>query len=284
MTDGPNAAQVEYWNEQAGPKWVAMQAAIDTQLAPLGHRTMDRAGITPGIHILDVGCGCGSATLELARRVGAGGTVVGVDVSRPMLTRARQVAIDAGIDHVRFAQADAQTHAFVETFDLVFSRFGVMFFADPVAAFGNLRSALRPGGRVAFICWRSLQDNPWMLVPITAALQHLPPPPILDPNAPGPFAFADADRVRRILTEAGFRDIAMEDVDEMLTVGGSTELDSAVEFVLQMGPTARALQDTDPTVRKDVAVSVRKALAPHLTATGVRLASAARIVTAQPLA
>src|SRR5262249_38336345 len=149
--------------------------------------------------VLDVGCGCGDSTVDLARRVAPDGTVVGMDISAVMLERARQTAREQGVN-ARFEHADAQTHAFAPaSFDVLFSRFGVMFFADPTAAFANLRSALRPGGKLAFVCWQSLAENPWMLVPLGAAFQIIPPPPMPAPDAPGPFAFADQSRVRSIL-------------------------------------------------------------------------------------
>jgi hypothetical protein len=156
-----------------------------------------------------------------------------------------------------------------------------MFFADPAVAFANLRTALRPGGRLAFVCWQGIEDNPWMLVPMVAALQHLPPPPILDPGAPGPFAFADPARVEGILTTAGFGDVTLDALHETLTVGGTGNLDAAVAFVLQLGPTSRALQDADPALRAVVATAVHDALAPYHTDGGVRMTSGAWLVTAR---
>ncbi len=173
---GPNAEQIQYWNEQRGRAWVAQQELIEAQLAPLGRHAMDRAAIAAGERVLDVGCGCGQTTLELARRVGPRGSVLGADISSVMLGRARELAGAAGATNVRFEEADAQTHAFPPAgFDVLFSRFGVMFFADPRAAFANLRTALRPGARVAFVCWQALPLNPWMAVPLAAALQHFQP-------------------------------------------------------------------------------------------------------------
>jgi SAM-dependent methyltransferase len=279
---GPNAEQIEYWNETAGPKWVDFRDLIDDQIAPLGVRAMERAGIAPGDRVLDVGCGCGQSTLELGRRVGPQGSVLGVDISTVMLARARELARAAGLSHVRFENVDAQTERFpADSLDLVYSRFGVMFFSDPPAAFGNLRAGLRPDGRLAFVCWQGLSENPWMLVPVMAAAQHvaLPPPPA--PDAPGPFAFADAERVRGILTIAGFADVAFEGVNETLTIGGGRDLDEAVEFLLQMGPTGRLLRDADPGLRPRVAAAVREALLPYRTENGIRMASASWIVTAR---
>ena len=279
--EGPNAEQITYWNQQAGPTWVAVQSVIDEQIRPLGRLAMERAALTPGTAVLDVGCGCGDSTIEIARRV-APGDVLGVDISAPMLTRAAQQAKAAGVA-ARFELADAQTHAFAPArFDVLFSRFGVMFFADPTAAFANLRRALRPSGRLAFVCWQSMMDNPWMTVPMAAALQHLPPPPIPAPGAPGPFAFADPDHVRRILTGAGFAAVALDPVRMTLTVGGGRSLEETTDFLLRMGPTARALREADdPELTPLVAGAVREALVPYQTADGVRMESASWIVTAR---
>jgi SAM-dependent methyltransferase len=206
---GPNAEQIKYWNEIAGPKWVALHDIVDALIAPFGRRTMDRAAIGAGQRILEVGCGCGQATVEIARRVAPTGAVTGIDVSTAMLQRARANARDAGVTHVHFENADAQTHAFVaDSFDVLYSRFGVMFFANPDAAFANLRTALKPGGRLAFVCWQAVQDNPCMFVPLTAAGQHITLPAPLAPDAPGPFAFADAERVRGILSRAPRSDLS----------------------------------------------------------------------------
>ncbi len=279
---GPNAEQFQYWNEAGGEKWVALHRLIDAQIAPLGRATMDRAGIAAGERVLDVACGCGETTLEIAQRVGPAGTVLGVDISAVMLDRARQIARESGVQQVRFEQADAQTHALpAQAFDVLFSRFGVMFFADPDAAFRNLRSALRPGGRLAFVCWQSLPENPWMFVPIMALAQHiqLPPPPA--PDAPGPFSFADAQRVRGILSRAGFADVALEELRTTLNVGGGGDLDQAVDFLLQTGPAARVLREAGAQVSSQVTGAIREALVPYVTPNGVQMGGAAWIVTAR---
>jgi SAM-dependent methyltransferase len=279
---GPNAEQIQYWNELAGQKWVALQPLLDTQLSPLGQRVMERAGVASGERVLDVGCGCGNSTLDLARRVGPAGTVTGIDISTVMLERARQAAREAGVTQVRFENADAQTHCFSPgSFDVLFSRFGVMFFIDPAAAFANLRDALRPGGRVGFVCWQGLQRNPWMHVPLRAALPHIPPPPLPAPDAPGPFAFADADRVRDILSGAGFTALNIEALNEPLSVGGGQNLDETANFLVHIGPLGRLLRDAEDDVRARVAESVRDAIAPFATPEGVRMPSAAWLVTGQ---
>jgi len=276
-----NAEQVQYWTETAGPKWVRYEALLDRQLGPLGLAAMEHARIAPGERVLDVGCGCGDSAVTLGRRVGPSGSVLGVDISPVMLERARQRAAD--LTHVRFAHADAQTHAFERgTFDVLFSRFGVMFFADPTAAFANLRTALRPGGRLGFVCWQSLPQNAWIAVPLMAAAQHitLPAPPA--PGVPGPFSLADAGRIRAILDGAGFADVSCASDERSLVVGGGGSLDDAVDFLLEgIGPTSAALREAGPAARPKVAAAVREALRPHATAEGVRLPAAAWIVTAR---
>ena len=280
-TSGPNAQQIEYWN-QTGTKWVTLQDLIDPQIRPLGLRAMDAGKTAPGMRVLDVGCGCGDTTRELARRVGSSGQVTGIDISTPMLERARELTRQAGLANATFRNADAQTHRFEPaSVDLIFSRFGVMFFAQPDAAFANLLTALRPGGHLAFVCWQQVTENPWMFVPMMAALQHIPPPQMAGPDAPGPFAFADTDKVRGILTRAGFSEIGFESLRQDVVVGGGNGLDETVDFILQMGPTAPAIRDADQALRQTIAGSVRQALEPYLTADGVRMGAAAWIVTAK---
>jgi SAM-dependent methyltransferase len=279
---GPNIQQIQYWNELAGPKWVALYRFIDAQVTPLGLSAMARGSIRIGERVLDIGCGCGSTTVELARRVGPTGAVTGVDISSVMLDRARLAAREAELDQVRYVNADAQIFSFAPgSVDLVFSRFGVMFFAQPEEAFRNLFKALCSGGRLAFVCWRALPDNPWMTVPLGAALQHLPPPPLPAPEAPGPFAFADAERVRRILATAGFVDIQIEALNETLTIGGGVDLAQTVDYLMQMGPLGAALRESAPELRSQVAASVREALLPYQTPGGVRMSSGAWLVTAR---
>jgi len=278
-----NAEQTRYWNEAAGPKWVSFQKIIDAQIGPLGHRAMDRAGIAPGERVVDVGCGCGDTTITLGGRVGPQGLVVGIDISAPMLARAVEAARAAGVANVRFENADAQTHRFPPAaFDVVYSRFGVMFFVDPVAAFTNLRAALRPGGRLAFVCWQALRKNPWLLLPLQAAAQHLTLPPPSAPDAPGPFSFADPERVREILSRAGFDRIVFDELRAALTVGGGGTVDQAVRFLTEgVGPVSSVLREADPALRPRVAAAVHAAIAPFHTPEGVRMDSAAWLVTAR---
>lgn len=276
-----NRAQIEYWNETSGPRWVTLADRVEPQIAPLGLAAMDALDFAAGERVLDVGCGCGQTTLQLGERVGPGGDVLGVDISGPMLVEARRRARAADVSHIGFQQADAQVHPFEpSSVDVVFSRFGIMFFEDPVAAFANLHGALRPGGQIGFVCWQELARNPWMMRPMAAvaALIELPPRP--DPHAPGPFAFADAERVRGLLEEAGFESVAVESLEREVLVGGGGSLDTTVQFLLQMGPAGAALREAGEDVRSRAADAVTEAIAPFATPDGVRMPAAAWRITA----
>jgi SAM-dependent methyltransferase len=281
--DGPNAQQIEYWNEVSGKRWVEIGDVIDAQIAPLGETAMDRARIEYGEHVLDIGCGCGQTTLELAARVGERGSVLGLDISGPMLARARDRATEAKVTNARFQQADAQTHEFGGSdMDLVFSRFGVMFFASPVEAFTNFFSALRPGGRLTFVCWQRLDRNPWMHLPMIAAARHLPPDgPPPEPNAPGPFAFADQERVEAILGDSGFQNIQHESLERDLLVGGGRSLDETVEFLAQLGPAGAMLREASADLKSRVMNEIHGAIKPFNDKGGVRMPSATWIVSAE---
>jgi len=277
---GPNAQQIEYWNEQAGPKWISENARLDAMLAPLGLAALERAQPRSGERVLDIGCGVGQTSLQLAARVGPTGSVLGVDISAPMLARARERAAAEKLPNLRFEIADAQTAALTPgSVDLVFSRFGVMFFADPEAAFTNIGRALRPGGRLTFVCWQALGLNPWMRDMVAAIAKHvqLPAPPA--PDAPGPFAFADAARVRGILERAGFRNVKHEPVTGELSLGGT--LDEALSFAIEIGPAGTALRDAPESQRPPAIAAVRDALSAYATPGGVRMGYATWIVSAE---
>ena len=278
-----NADQIEYWNSQAGTNWTKRQEEMDTQLQNIGALAMDALDLAEGEHVLDVGCGCGQTTLAIGRIVGPGGSATGWDLSRQMLARGRERAQEAGFAHVTFVEADAQTaDPGRNRFDALYSRFGVMFFNEPEVAFANLLSSLRPGGRLGFVCWQPLGENPWMTVPIGAVAQHveLPAPP--PPGAPGPFAFADPDRVRTILEGAGFESVGIEGWKGELAPGGG-RLDTAVDLMFDIGPVARILKESNagPEVRPRVAEAIRQALVPFDGPDGVRMPAATWIVTAR---
>jgi SAM-dependent methyltransferase len=229
----------------------------------------------PGENILDIGCGGGATTLELARLVAPNGKVVGIDVSAAVLAFARRAA--QGCERVRFIQADAQAFPFEPaSFDAAFSRFGVMFFADPIATFINIRRSLRPNGRLAFVCWRALEENPLDILPLRAASPHLPPQPAHDPDAPGPFAFANPDRLRGILERAGFGNIEITAFDERV---GSGNLEAMLAVCSRVGALGKILRE-NPELRTVALPAVRSALAAHDGPDGVRLNAATWIVTA----
>jgi len=269
-----NAGQIAYWNGSTGDRSVALQDRLDAVFAGITATLIGRAALLPGEHVLDVGCGCGETVLRLAAKVGPAGAVLGVDVSKPMLDlAARRVAAAgmgtaaleaAGMANVELVLADASAHRFEDgRFDLVFSRLGVMFFDDPVGAFANIRTSVKPGGRLAFFCWRAMTDNPWFRVPYAAAQPHLQPQPQppADPDAPGTFAFADPDRVRTILSNAGFSSIDIQRHDPPMRLGGPNQARLAAEFATEVGPVSRALAASEPAAR----VAARAAIVAELT-------------------
>ena len=272
-----NAAQVAYWNETAGRTWADFQDPIDRQIRPLGLAAMQRLAPAPGEQVVDVGCGCGDTSLELARRVGPEGGVLGLDISAPMLEVARGRAEAAGAHNLTFREADAQTAALPGGRDAVFSRFGVMFFADPEAAFANLRRSLRPGGRLAFVCWRPLPENLWIHLPAEAAAGLVPPAPPPEPGTPGPFAFADPDRVRRILAEAGFTGIEISPHDEAI---GGLDLEGTVGMSVWRGPLGAILRER-PDLAPVLHDRVRTAVSPWLRGDAVYMPSATWLVSAR---
>ena len=276
-----NAAQIECWNDLAGPNWVSFNAQLDGQISAIGKIAMDRAALKAGQSVLDIGCGCGDSTLELARRVGPEGSVRGIDISAPMLVLAeRRAALEPALK-LEFKRLDAQTADFsAGAFAHAFSRFGVMFFDRPVAAFANLRKALKADGRLTFICWRRLEENPWMAIPLGVAYDFVAPPEAMPPGAPGPFALADGDRTKQILDAAGYRDVALEALNEPLYLSGPSTAAAVTAHATRMGPVARVLADSDEDTSRRVEAALVETLAPYHDGTGVRMDSACWICSA----
>ena len=275
-----NSAQAEYWNASAGQRWTDHQEHQDQVLRPASDRLIAVAAPKPGDRVIDVGCGCGATTIDFAARVTPGGEVLGLDISEPMLARARERAPQNL--PIRFERADATVYEPFEPrgADLVASRFGVMFFADPARSFANLRRGLKPGGRLAFACWREPRQNPWLILPLREAGKHAPPLPETNPEDPGPFAFASEARVRRILSGAGFADIVLKPHDLELDIAAGRGLDTAVRAAMTIGPTSRILDGQSEAVRAAATADIRKALAAQARGDSVPLGAAIWMVTA----
>jgi SAM-dependent methyltransferase len=258
----PNRDQAALWNDASGPIWVDMQGVLDTVLAPFESMLVDRACPGTGGAVLDVGCGAGATTLAMARRLGPAGCCLGVDISAPLVAAAEARRRAEGLASAAFIEADAQTHAFdAEGFDAVISRFGVMFFDDPPAAFANIRRAARRGGWLTFVAWRSPAENPFMIAAARAAAPFLPSLRPPDPDAPGQFAFAKADRVRRILDGAGWHEIDISPVDTPCCLSE----ENLVAYVTKLGPVGLALRDADETTRVKAIAAVKAAFDPYLS-------------------
>ncbi len=276
---GPNADQIAYWNGRNAQKWIAFQDSMDHMLAPLSAHAMDIAGIAIGERVVDIGCGCGGTSIELAGRVGPSGAVLGADISGPMLERARQRVAELSGHTIEFLQADASIHPFDGDADQAFSRFGVMFFQDPAAAFRNIAGALKPGGRFTFVCWAEATANPWRSVPIAVAGRHVTLPTPEPPGGPGPFSLSETNRPRALLSEAGFEDIRVVRDERDLLIGATVE--TAAEHAVQLGPLGNVMRDAPPAAQEAVAQDMRTALAEYMAEDGVRLGAATWIATAR---
>jgi SAM-dependent methyltransferase len=276
-----NEAQRRYWNEVAGPRWVAGQGFRERRNEESLALLLDCLRLIGGESVLEIGCGTGAVTGPLAKAVGEHGGVVAVDISEPMLGVARQRIAETGMHNVTLLQGDAQVFAFTPAaFDVATSRMGVMFFADPVAAFRNIGGALRPGGRLVFACWAPLAENQHWLISYDIALRHLGPPPPSTAHEPGPLAFGNPDYIRRILAEAGFAAITVERAHPTIT-GGSPEEEA--RQALMMGPTARLIEAKAPDerTRQVIAEEIAAAFATAASAGPIRLPATIFLVTAQ---
>ena len=274
-----NETQRERWNGIDGEFWVRQQDRLDRTLAPVTEPLLAFAAPRSGSTVVDVGCGCGATTIELARAVGPLGRVIGLDISEPMLSLAAVRLRDFANTTTMLGDAAELPLAGLNA-ELIVSRFGVMFFGDPVAAFSNLRTALAPGGRVCFACWRPISENPWLQIPLHAVYEHAPRLPKPEPEEPGPFAFADTDRGTRILTSAGFTAPSFTPLDIQLDIAAGGTLNDAVMQSSEMGPAKRALADQPDDIRDAARESIRRALTPHASSSGVTLPGAVWLVAA----
>ncbi len=257
----PKAEQLAYWSGPVGERWAAWQPILDRALAPFAERLVSAAELKSGERVLDVGCGCGVTTLLASTAVGSTGSIVGVDLSAPMVERARSRS--SGRGNIHYVLTDAAVEDFDKSFDAALSRFGIMFFDDPVAAFRNLHAALVPGGRIAFACWRSLAENEWARVPRELAARFVTATGPWKVDGPGPFSLADRARIESILEQAGFSKIVIEpfDADVVMSEDGAA---GAVEFATNVGPASALLREASPETK----IAVRAALLEAFTAFG----------------
>jgi ubiquinone/menaquinone biosynthesis C-methylase UbiE len=282
MDSSPNAEHIQVWNEIIAPKFtrfrdVFVQAALQHSLVALQEFPMPW-----GARVLDVGCGFGETSIDLAYRVGSSGRVVGIDCMHAPIETARADARRAGLPNVRFIVGDAQIHSFDPVFDVCFSRFGTMFFASPMAALANLRRALVPGGRLLMIVWRALDDNPYMLIPRQVALAHLPPHDDCAPSCgPGPFSMANRETVTEILLGSGYVDIAFRRVDVEMLAGETVE--DAVAMAVAVGPAGEIVREAGMEGQKKlplIETELRSVFGRHLRKKGVLLGSSSWVITA----
>ena len=277
MNEVKNEAQVQLWNGAAGRAWADLEALIETAFSPIETWLADEAERRRARHVLDVGCGTGGTTIAIARRIGREGHCLGVDLSSAMIDRAARRAGEAGVS-ASFLQADAQDADLSPgDFDLIVSRFGVMFFADPVAAFANLRGFARKEGELAFVAFRDPAQNPFMTAAERAAAPHLPEMPPRPKDGPGQFAFADADRVRFILDQAGWGDIRIEPIDFACAFPEP----GLVDYFTRLGPLGLFLREADEAVRARMIDAVRPAFDPFVSGDEVRFTAACWAVKAR---
>ena len=278
-----NMAQHEYWNTVGGPRWIGLGGLVEQRNLVFNDLLLERSAVALDERVLEIGCGTGASTIPLAEAVGPRGRVVGVDISEPMLAGARQRVADSGLGNISLLQADAQVHRLeAGGFDLIVSRFGVMFFADPVAAFRNLMPAARRGGRLCFACWGPLEENQHWLIRYEVALRHLGPPAPTTPRMPGPLTFSDRDYVRSILETAGFE--AIEINRETPDIIGSTPEEEA-EHACILGRSAHLIDEKKPVdaVRATIRREMTGAFAAYAGSKEMRLASTVFLVTARRL-
>jgi len=283
-TSPPNAEQIDYWNGPVGQRWLAYNDWLDERTAAYGRAAFAAAAPQPGEAVLDIGCGAGATSFELAHAVGAGGSVTGVDISAPLLGRARERAAALGLP-VEFREADASRPTFApHSFDLLYSRFGVMFFDDPTAAFAELRKTLKPDGRIAFACWQGPQLNDWYERPL-AAIAHILERTPVDTRQPGPFAFSDPDRIRGVLGDAGFAGIELQPFATPFYLGrGATReamADDAMEQVFRVGPVARLLEPQSEDINARARAAIRASLLELAGDDGLEVGGAVWVVTAR---
>jgi SAM-dependent methyltransferase len=279
-----NQSQQSYWNEPGGTAWTLWQERMDLQLAPLGLAAIEAVAPLHGERVVDIGCGCGDTTLQVARLVGPSGNATGVDISSPMLARARDRATKSGFSNTRFLEADAQVATAGDLggpFDAAVSRFGVMFFADPISAFANIASLVRPGGRLGFVCWQPPDLNRWMSSLAREVASLFPAQPPLDPHAPGPFAFADPVRTQDIVRSGGWANVSVAPCVRTMRMFGTDDFEVAVDGSLAIGGAARLLVNATAEQRSEARAIAERVMRSLWGEDGAVVDGACWLVTAQ---
>jgi len=283
VTPETNDVFTAFWNDILVPKFERFRNILLEGLSYHSQVPLARLTLSPGARVVDVGCGWGDTAIELARKVGPTGEVLGLDCCDAFLQKGRSDASAAGLANVRFVAADVQDYRFEPRFDFCFSRFGMMFFANPVAPMRNVKSALKPGGELMFIVWRTLADNPWMALPKETVLRFLPPPG--DDAAtcgPGPFSMASPDVVRGQLRAAGFENVELTRTDGPVMVGRDAQ--QAMDFQLALGPAGEIFREAGALAegrRDEIEAALRAAIAPFATPDGVIMPSSSWTITAR---
>lgn len=285
MAEAPEAGNdfVDFWNDILVPKFIEYRHILVGGLTRHSAKVLPSLEVGEGDVVTDVGCGFGDTAIELARRVGPSGSVLGVDCCDAFLQCARADAAAAGVDNVSFVVGDAQTYPFEAVHDFCFARFGTQFFENPVAGLRNMRRSLKPGGVMTMIVWREIADNPWLGLPKEVVLRYLPPPgDDARTCGPGPFSMANQEVVTRQLEIAGYEDIRFERVDAPLTVGRSTE--DAIGFQIALGPAGEVYREAGEEAerRKDeIAAALRAELGKYQTPEGIVMDSSSWMISAR---
>jgi len=275
-----NKNQRDFWSGKGGDIWVERQNAMDTMLSPLGEAALNKLNLNEGENVLDIGCGCGHTTLNIAKRISPDGQVTGLDISEPMLKRAKESANEMSISNASFNCVDVQTDDMgEEVYSAAFSRFGVMFFEDPVAAFCNISKSLITGASLSFVCWQSPALNPWQSLFIEAVKKYvdLPSPP---PRSPSPFAFMESEYVSSILEESNFQNIMIEGHEAEVNMFSGRSLSDSVKDYISINPVVSGmLKDSTEQEKTEIINSAIEAFSPYYSAKGLMFPSATWLVT-----
>ena len=274
-----NLDQQKFWNEVKGEFWVNLKERIDSLLFPFGEAALEELAVKPGERVLEIGCGTGASSMRLSNLVGRGGEVLAVDLSKPMLEKAKNTGKSLGINNVSFLEVDAEVFSLPQSqYDAVFSRFGVMFFEDPIKAFRNFNVALKPGGRLSYVCWAAREDNPWIRVPTAAAREFLDIPPAPPQDSPGQFAMEREERIKQVLDESGWLNMHVKKFELEHLMG--TNAHDAATFICQMGPMSEPFSLASSRIREDCIAAVEGALESFEVEDGVRMKFSTWLVTA----